>query len=275
MYPNYEVDYWKILIIVGQLALIISLPAAAAVVWQRRNRASWKISLFAVAAFAVNYAVVRIPLWRELHEALILPLSPYLGIMNMNGFLGFWVLEGFVYGLLRIGILWLMFRYAATNIRSWRLAVLFGLCYSSIAVLFRVGEYAYDLVERYDLFQYSLQVALSIFGDNFPPLRWWEVLLLAGRWAVVLTAFNVGTSLAVLFSVQRRSVLLLLVAVLWYVVYVTSPSFTFHNFHGLEVGGIHSFYMNLFLPLLVQTLVTLLPFLLLLPMRKTKSQGET
>ena len=150
------------------------------------------------AAFAVNSAV-RIPLGRWLPEAMsFLDVYPSIAHRLWPA----WFLEALIYGLFREGIRWLMFRYAATNVRSLKEGVMFGLGYSCLAVLVEDGPFFSDLVGMADPVPDSSAEAMPPV-----PISVWliPVVLATLDRGVVLTIFNVGTALTVMFSVQRRN----------------------------------------------------------------------
>ena len=192
------------------LSLIFVLPVAATVVWQRRSRASWTILLFASAAFAVNSAL-RLPLDRWLPQAM-----PFLDADPSGSHWPAAFLVMLTYGLIREGVRWLTFRYAAANVRAWQEGVMFGLGYACLAVL----------AENTPLFS-ELGAAANQVPDpaaeampDVPFSVWFMPTVLFTLYVgVVQTIFNVGTALAVMFSVRRRDPWLFLAAVLLYAVY--------------------------------------------------------
>ena len=251
------------------LSLIFVLPIAATVVWQRRSRASWTILLFALAAFAVNYAV-SIPLDRWLPEAMPFldadpSISPRLWLASF--------LVTLTHGLIREGIRWLTFRYAATNVRSWQAGVMFGLGYACLAVLVETTPLFSDLGAA------ANQVPDSS-AETMPdvPLSVWfmPVILFTLYVSVVQTIFNVGTALTVMFSVQRRNLWLFLAAVLLYAVYFVLPPIVGLYFPETQVNGFDSPLHWLAVTLPLAFLVALLPFLLLYRLHKSgQSDGRS
>lgn len=248
------------------LSLTFVLPVAATVVWQRRSRASWTILLFVLAAFVVNFAVST-PLDRWLPQAMpFLDADPSLAPRLWPA--GFLVM--LIYGLIREGIRWLTFRYAATSIRSWQEGVMFGLGYACLAVL----------VENTLLFS-DLGAAANQVPDSSAeampdvPFSVWfvPVVLFTLYVGVVETIFNVGTALTVMFSVRRRDLWLFLAAVLLYAVYAALPPLVGLYFPAPQEGGQDFPLHALAVTLPLAFLVALLPFLLLYRLHKSGQSG--
>lgn len=245
------------------LSLIIVLPAAAAIVWQRHSRAQWGSLFFGFGAFAVN-GLVQIPLG----QALTHPLFGNLLAPFPNLFMRVptaWIVWAFIIGLFSAGIRWLILFFPATSVRTWKEGVLFGLGYSCLVALQHLGEYVSKSWEEIELFQYSFVETIQIVNDMS---RWWEALYVALDWGVVEPIFNVGTCLLVMFSVRRLNVRLFLAAVLWHGLYSELPRVLIFHSVDWEAFGIPSHYMGLSVSLLSQTLVTLLPLLLFFDLRR-------
>lgn len=128
------------LILSAKLLLILFLPLAAVLAWQWRTRAAWRCALFALGALAVNFAV-QLPIDRNFSELFIVLVGdPAFG----DGMRLYLLAHALAFGLVREGIRWLTFRYAATSVRSWNEGVLFGLGYSAFATLLTLGIYIHD-----------------------------------------------------------------------------------------------------------------------------------
>jgi len=251
------------------LSLMFVLPVAATVVWQRRSRASWTILLFALAAFAVNYAV-SIPLDRWLPEAMpFLDADPSISPRIWPA--AFLVM--IIYGLIREGVRWLTFRYAATNVRSWQAGVMFGLGYACLAVLVETTPLFSDLGAAANQVPDSAAEAMP----DVPFSVWlMPVVLVTLDRGVVLTIFNVSTALTVMFSVQRRNPWLFLVAVLVYAVCSVLPSIALLYFPATQAGGQDIPLHALAVSLPLTFLVTLLPFPLLYRLHRSgQSDGRS
>ena len=263
----------EVFISIVKLALMFALPLAAAIVWQRKSRAQWGSLFLGFSAYAV-IGLVGTQLTTEkilaitssffaitssFREFLAFPPAPVIWLSIPT----FWIIPAFIWGLVRGGILWLILFFIAKNVvRTWKEGVMFGLGYSCLVAVEKFGEHYSRFSKEIEASRYSF-VEAAVELSNVIGSGWFWTFYVT--WLNVLTtAFNVGTVLVILFSVQRRNVWLLLAAVLWYAAFTVSPTITFHNFHDLTVFGIHRLYMSLFLPPLARTLVTLLPFLLLL-----------
>ena len=266
-------------ILIAKLSLMIAVPLATVIVWQRITRSHWAILLFAFGAFAINY-LVQIPLNRFLPQLisslaeLVSPLLPIVAGVGLGLWL-FWILKAFVLGLFRESIRWLVLRYAVTNVKSWQDGVLFGIGYSSIAMLTWLGDHVYDIASdsMMGMFQPSLdEVVISLNNSFF--FHWMTILFSTWRWGVTSMIFNVGTCLAVLFSVQRRDIRPFLAAVGFYCVYSLTPTIIFYS--RLGQGWLSSPFSRIILlplgTLLGTFLVALLSFLLIFRLRKTMGE---
>ncbi len=248
---------------VAILSLIIVLPAAAAIVWQRHSRALWGSLFFGFGAFAVN-GLVQIPLGQVLtHPLFGKVLAPFPDIFMLVPTA--WIIMAFTIGLFREGIRWLILFFPATSVRTWKEGVLFGLGYSCLVALQHLGEYVSKSWEEIELFQYSFVETMELLNRG---ISWEEALYFALAWGVVETIFNVGTCLLVMFSVRRLNVWLFLAAVLWHGLYSELPRVLFFSSAGWDVFGIHPYYRGLSVSLLSRTLVTLLPLLLFFDLRR-------
>lgn len=266
------------IVLIAKLLFIIGLPIAAAFVWKKCTRAHWYSLFFGFGAFAVNY-LVRIPLDLVLPPLLDLiplgktpppPLNPIVDYLVIWwGIWTYWILQVIISGLFREGTRWLLFRYVATTVRMWRDGVMFGIGYGCIAAMFVTGEYVSGLAANSDLLSNSLAKTVATLNDEF---GWWETLLAAWRWGVVLTVFNVGTSLAVLFSVHRRDVRFLLTAVLVFVMFSTAPLAMLFHFPEIQLDGLDFSFVIIFMTELTRLLVTLPPLWLIFRLRKTMGQ---
>ncbi|MDE0312873.1 MAG: YhfC family glutamic-type intramembrane protease [Caldilineaceae bacterium] len=250
------------------LSLIVALPVVASILCQRHSRAQWGSLFFGFGAFAVN-GLVRIPLTME--QVLATPLFRELLAFFPDILMRVptaWIMYAFMLALVREGIRWLILFFVATNVRTWKEGVMFGLGYSCLVAVQHLGTFVSYYSEATELFQSSIVETIKFVNNTIP---WLEALQLALNWGVLETVFNVGTSLVVMFSVRRRDVWLLLAAVLWYVVFSELPRAMFFYFAGLEVGGIPSYYVSRTIILLTTTFVVLLPFFLLF--RQSRAEG--
>ena len=117
--------------------------------------------------------------------------------------------------------------------RSWQDGIMFGIAYGSIVMLIKMGNVIFGFLEDMGLFTSTLE--LLVAGRSSPSfneavgilnsdLFWWSTLFLTWTWGVSSMIFNVGTCLAVVFSVQRRAALPFLAAVVLYVAYANARS---------------------------------------------------
>lgn len=193
---------------ITKLLLLFGLPVAIAVFWQMRLRTHWNILALGSLAYLVYYAVIELlnPITSQFSEV----LEPVPGLNHQ------WELRIAIQtslSIMREGIRWLTLRYAtkipfiAKKDFFWRDGVMLGITYGCIAMLGSAGSLSADI--------YNQTIALSEFT--------WEIALITSfRWAVIFMVFDVGTFLIVAFSVQRRTILPFLTAVLWYVLMMNS-----------------------------------------------------
>ena len=215
-------------ILAEKLLVVIALPVIVAIVWKWRTQAAWACLPLAFGA-AIVYFLVRLPL-----DPVVLPLYLYYAgdFGNFGKNWPYVLLHGAGYGLLREGIRWLMMRFAVKPAWSWKEGVFFGLCYSVMAVPISFSrEIQREMIIRGSE---NLLQALPFLNEVLP----WDRVL-RGAWDLSLPsiAFNVGTSLAVLLSVQRRQIWPFFVAVLFYTISATAPSLTWSLSSVLEFTG--------------------------------------
>lgn len=216
--------------------LLFGFPVVAVVLWQKRFRSSWIIVLFAIIALAVNYLLQELasPIYDSISEAIIPLISPPY---QMEFFLP-WIAIYFVGGLIREGVHWLTIRYGATSVRSWRDGMMFGIVYGSTVMVLMLGRDVYKSLEFTGLFTPTLDLLVAggskpSFNEIMETLKndyhWIRSLLLFLSWGMSSMIFNIGTCLTVLFSVQKKSVIYFLAAVVMYVVYTNARSVMMHS----------------------------------------------
>ena len=126
-----------------------------------------------------------------------------------------------VYGVPREGVRWLVLRYPARSLKTWQEGVFFGLIYTT----------ATSAIQLYELVEYELLTAANILGtmpfgattsklqtiqslSELPPakifkflnesLQWIEVVPHIMRWNIGAMGLNIGTAVAILYSVRAR-----------------------------------------------------------------------
>ena len=243
----------------AKLLLIVVLPLAAVLAWLWRTHAAWTCLLFALGALAVNFAA-RLLIQRFFPEFLaVFAGNPAFG----GGILPFLLAKALAYGLLREGIRWLIFRYAATSLRSWHEGVLFGLGYSVFATLLTIGMNLYDNVTAPPAPLHNVDTTLLSLAWRYLPKWVWDQ-------GPALMIFNVGTSLAVLVSVRRRQAWLFAAAILFWIIDMTAPYFGMQylsaaTLRGSGLGFYLSVYLMVYLP---EILAALPPLWLTLHLRR-------
>ncbi len=143
------------------------------------------------------------------------------------GIMTFWIPVWFIYGAISHGARWLSLRYMAKSVQSWRDGVMFGIGYSSGAFLLMLwGLLAPQTIDPGPV--PASPIRRDLFWDDF--LVWEHAILLAWHLGILVMILNVGTSLAVLYSVRRRQVWTLLAAVIVYAMHWAA--------HWVAVGNI-------------------------------------
>ena len=143
---------------VAILSLVIVIPVAAAIIWQRHSRALWSSLFFGFGAYAV-IGLLRIPL----NQVLVIPSIRELFNFSPPGLVMMvplaWILYALIYALFREGIRWLILFFPATSARTWKEGVMFGLGYSWLVALQNLGRYVSEYSEEIELYQYSLSTS--------------------------------------------------------------------------------------------------------------------
>lgn len=201
---------------VAQLSSIIALPVVAAIVWQRRTGAAWKTLLFVLFAFAV-YNIAKIPIREQVTPFFnLLAGQEIWGIIPpaFSGVPMYLIPQHLFYGLFRESVRWLTFRYVAKSVQFWQDGVLFGIGYTCLAAVLMIWGLFTAQTGVPELDRPSYVARAMMLKDDY---HWVRAMVEAWRYGVVAAIFNAGTSLAVLYSVQRRQVWFLLVAALLHV----------------------------------------------------------
>jgi hypothetical protein len=254
----------------AKLLLTLAFPIVVTSVWQRLTRSSWSLLLFALGAYIVVHIVI-IPVGHVLPHLLRFSYS------NPDwGYYPYWTADLAIKGLFTEGIHWLSLRFGASEVKfwqgeelSWQEGVLFGLGYGCIKMLTYAGSFFYALAwdsgvlstigpytpAIFSLFQPRLgEAAVRSMNDMLP---WGLILNVTVGFGVTSMIFSMGSSLALFFSIQRQSVTLFLVAVVYYTVYSLTPEFLNHSPFSTPIRDL-GFY-----------LIVSLPFLLIFRLRKT------
>ena len=206
--------------------------------WRKRSGASWRGLLFALAAYAA-YAVIRIPL----EPVLDFIFDPALGgWFFWPAILPYWMLEWLVLFVFSSGIKWLTLHYLATDLRLWRDGVMLGLGSTIFIILHFLGEQILDQPQ---------------------PFTWFYVFNAIWEWGIVFTTLNVGTSLAIMYSVKRKQARLLVTSIILEVAYPTANRVVL-----LYLTDVHLWNLNrtesLFLLAKLSTVLAIIPVLVLI-----------
>lgn len=249
-----------------KILFLLSLPVSLVFIWRTRTHASWLSLAFGFGAYAV-YHLARKP-WGQLVPFLLNHIEVYLP----KAVWPYWILIYLLSGLLHVGTRWLILRYLATNVRSWREGVMFGIGFGSIAMLVLVGQQIVGLEPDSNLFRTSLVERMTTLRYLF---RWWRTLIMAWHWGVSSMVLHVCTSLFVLFSVQRRDARLLLAALMLYVAFFCVPLIVLERFaFELQVGTLSWRELRQTRDLLAHIPLGLLMLWLIFRLRKPMGQTE-
>ena len=197
---------------------MVSLPVLAAIFWKRRTRIPWTGAYAALAA-ATIFALLKIPI-----SEYIRPL-PFLSLKDPNDLQQLAIHSttiSLIYGTTRESVRWLIMRHPAARMTTWQAGILFGLAYTAAAAAFNLLQLLYwnAAIAAYNLgaitnqdpyitpFQIlssltdaPLKLIIAEINADFPPFTMLAYFL---RWGIVPTALNIGTSLAILYSVHQR-----------------------------------------------------------------------
>ncbi|MXY96008.1 MAG: YhfC family intramembrane metalloprotease [Caldilineaceae bacterium SB0664_bin_27] len=243
----------------AKFSLIVVPPLVIAVAWQKRTGAAWTTLLFALVAFSVHY-FARSPLVKY--------VSPYFDQMFTPMVLGVFISlypKWFIFGLFRACVWWLTFRYVATNVLAWRDGVLFGIAYTTLAILVTLWTLLSQQTTDFGLAPPSIFRKAMILKDDF---LWMQATILAWNYGVILMAFNVGTSLVILFGVRRRQVWPLLVAALLYILINASPWFALWTSPHIRTGDLSGGWVQNYWLEIVKLVASLPAICLILFLRK-------
>lgn len=251
----------------AKFSVFIGAHVVIASAWKRYSGAAWGVLLFSLVAFSINF-LIRIPL-SQLISVLLKP-----GDLFMLLEVPFWVTfvaQWLVLGIVREGVRWVTFRHIATSVRGWRDGVMFGLGYSFLTTLSVLGDRFPDSLKDPVLPPHSIAGAVEMMNDDF---LWVAIPFLFSSTVVSTTIFNVGTSLAVLYSVQRQRPWFMLVAIALYVLFVSTATFSAFNLVGVELPGIRSGWSFMYVREIAQFVTALPPLALTMFLRK-RMNSET
>ena len=255
-----------------KFSILFGLPIATAIVWRKRTQAQVRTLLFAFILFAISFVADLLfdrPVSRllEEHEAMFPVIVFFLRLGDV--LYAPWIISSVIFGLIREGSRWLIFRYATTKIVSWHDGVLFGIAYSFFALTIMVGEHFYYLTP--DLSQYPFFEKITHLNWFF---SWWSVFYFSWQLVFNLLVLNVCTSLAVIASVRKRKILYLALAILVYVVYANAPTIVSQVFLNMQVDTfyIDSPWLRFAVDELWRLPLALLTLVLIFRLRKTMSE---
>ena len=258
-----------------KLSILFGLPIATAIVWRKRTQAQVRTLLFAFVSIAISF-VAHLLFDRSVsqllgHEGNVPGHSPSFYFFGMC-FTPLWIIHSVIFGLIREGSRWLIFRFAPTKIVSWNDGVLFGIAYSIFALLIMVGEHFY--YHTPDLSQYPFFEKMTHVNRFF---SWWSTFYFSWQLVFNLLVLNVCTSLAVIASVRKRKMLYLPLAILVYVVYANTPNIVSQVWLNMQADS--SYMESLWLRFAVEDLwrlpLAFLTLMLIFRLRKTMSTVNT
>ena len=267
--------FTSVLILIAKLSLVTALPIATMVVWQKRTNAHWATLFFCLVAIAVNYVAQLLlePTVFALsyHDAFV-PILVFLAV-NSNATIFFpWVLDAFIFGLIREGSRWLILRYATKKVRLWQDGVLFGIGYSYLALLLKLEPHFSNISpSHWNTIKHSLVEIVNWLNFTYHPFAAWYYPLI---WITSLLFFNVCTSVLVLASVQQRQIRYLLIAIAVYVVYTYAPPVMSDSFRHLNMNWLGPESNSEVIKELTRFFVPLPFFWLVIRLRKTMSEVD-
>ncbi len=186
--------------------ILIALQVAMILVWRKKTGAMWIMLLLA----SVAYAAVNLPsgLLRSALES-FLELVITGPVTWRHALFSFWVFMWTAEALHKEGVKWIIFRFIPPHMLNWRNGVMFGLGYSALL--------AASLVTRH----YIAEGVFPIFS-----------FFTLWHWGIVQAIYNVGTTLAVIYSAKRRKAPLFVIAVVLSVAYYAISRAIFMYFSG-------------------------------------------
>ena len=216
-----------------KFSILFGLPIATAIVWRKRTQARVRTLLFAFILFAISFVAYRLfdqTVSRLLEHEAMFPVTIFF-LLLWDLLYAPWIIHSVIFGLIREGSRWLIFRYAPTKIVSWHDGVLFGIAYSFFALTIMVGEHFYYHMP--DLSQYPFFEKMTHLNWFF---GWWSTFYFSWQLVFNLLVLNVCTSLAVIASVRKRKILYLPLAILVYVVYANAPTIVKQALRNMQVN---------------------------------------
>ncbi len=267
--------FTSVLILIAKLSLVTALPIATIVVWQKRTNAHWATLFFCLVAIAVNYVAQLLlePRVYEFsnHDAFV-PIFVFLAFYSNATIYLPWLLDAFIFGLIREGGRWLILRYATKKVRLWQDGVLFGIGYSHLALLLKIEfHFSNYSPSHWNTIKHSLVEIVNWLNSTYHPFAAWYYPLI---WITTLLFFNVCTSVLVLASVQQRKIRYLLIAIAVYAVYAYAPRVTPGIFYHLNMNWLGPVYSSEVIKELTRFFVPLPFFWLVFRLRKTMSEVD-
>ena len=260
------------LLVIAKLLPVTVLPIATITIWQRRTNAHWGSLPLCLVAFGVNYVAQEFlsePVSQfSFHEAFV-PILVFLAYPT-NGLIFFpLLLDAFIFGMIREGGRWLLFRPLTTKVRLWQDGVLFGIGYSCLLLISKLEWYYGNISpEHWNQIKGSLTEIVYWLDGLLHPIAVWYFPAL---WILTYLFFNIVTSVLVLASVQQRKIRYLLIAIAVYTLYSYAPAPMSDALSHLDLDWLDPHYRSEIIQELTRFVVPL-PFLwLVFRLRKTMS----
>lgn len=257
-----------------KFSILFGLPIATAIVWRKRTQAQVRTLLFAFVLFAISFVAHLLfdrTVSRLLEHDAMFPVIIFF-VLLWDVLYAPWIIHSVIFGLVREGSRWLIFRYAPTKIASWHDGVLFGIAYSFFALIIMVGEHFY--YHTPDLSQYPFFEKMTHVNRFF---SWWSTFYFSWQLVFNLLVLNVCTSLAVIASVRKRRILYLPLAILVYVVYANAPNIVSQVLLNMQVETVYidSLWLRFAVEELWRLPLAFLTLILIFRLRKTISTVNT
>ena len=260
----------------AKISLVTALPIAIIVVWKKRTNAHWITLLFCVIAFAVNFlaqSLLSETIFDLVYHDALDPILVFIAYHSNATIFFPWVLDAFIFGLIREGGRWLILRFSTAKVRLWQDGILFGIAYSYLALLFRLEQHFGNISpSHWNQIKNSIVEIVNWLNWTYHPFAVWYFPVL---WIITLLFFNVVTSVLVLASVQQRKIRYLLIAIAVYIIYINAPPAMSDSFSHLNLDWFGPETRFEVIKELTRFLVPLPFFWLVLRLRKTMPTVNT
>ncbi|MCY4410667.1 MAG: hypothetical protein OXC27_09385 [Caldilineaceae bacterium] len=204
-----------------KMLVALSPSIAALVFWKIKTKPAWACAFAALGVFSIyNLLDPHFSLLLQKYTSLEFNFFPAVGFPELSR-----IILGLSYGAAREGIKWLVMSLPFTKINRWQDAVFFGLTYAGIIALENLrwqtlgalvrGHISLEVVTSNNpsqplleiLFNPGRETLAATVEEILTQFSWWpQVGIWVLNWHASDMIMNVGTSLAVFYSVKARKV---------------------------------------------------------------------